>query len=185
MSNIGHSYSISAGICRLVTLPDAGEVSAEHELHLVKYHEGEQEIVVELSEDGEHHGGAHGQAFLGAAEDNGDAVFTFETKESAAVPGGKECHAEDNDADYDKPGKLRGLEFVPVAAAGRIGESRVYHQPDGAAIVPSDESLMSQHPFPEQRLAELTENERKKNLVADFQHGVETDLGSVAIGGKE
>ena len=45
-------------------MPHAGEVGAGDELDLVEDHEGEQEVVVEGAEDGHHHGGADGEAFL-------------------------------------------------------------------------------------------------------------------------
>ena len=73
------SQSIAACISR-AALPAPGKVCAEHELHLVKHHEGQEEVVIQRAEDCQHHGRPHGQAFLGTAEDDCDAVLALESQ---------------------------------------------------------------------------------------------------------
>lgn len=78
-------------------------MGAEHELHLVEYHEGQQEVVVQRAEDCHHHGRAYRQAFLGPAEDNGYLVFPIEPKKLAAEPGGSKGKAEDDETGCNQP----------------------------------------------------------------------------------
>ena len=65
---------ISTGICR-AALPDACQPGADHELHLVKDHERDEQVVIQVPENGHHHGCPDRKALLGAAEDDGYAVF--------------------------------------------------------------------------------------------------------------
>ena len=88
------SQSVSSRIGGGASLPEPGKVRAKHELHLVEHHERQQEVVVQRAEDGQHHGSTHSQTLLGAAKDDGDAVFPLESQQFAAVPRGGEGEAE-------------------------------------------------------------------------------------------
>lgn len=159
-------------------MPHAGEVGAGDELDLVEDHEGEQEVVVEGAEDGHHHGGADGEAFFGAAEDDCDAVFSAEAEEFAAEVGGGVDDAEQDEAEEDEADEVPGVELGPVAAAGGAGEGGVDDEPDGALVVPSDEFAVAVDPLLEPALGDLSGDEGEEDLVADLQDGVEADGGA-------
>ena len=136
-------------------------MSAEHELHLVKNHERQQKVVIQRAEDGQHHGGSHGQTLLGAAEYDGDAVLTLEVEQVAADPGCGEGEAEDDDACQHEASELGEFKLIPITTAGGVGESGVNHQPDGEPVIPANEGLVSQNPLAQNRLAELPRDERQ------------------------
>ena len=87
-------------------MPDSGQLSTGHKLHLMKYHKRKQEVIIQLTEDGQHHGRADSKTFLGATKNDGDAVLTAEAHPEAAVVGGGKGDTEENTAHENQPQKI-------------------------------------------------------------------------------
>ena len=148
-------------------------------------HERQQQVVVQSAEDGQHHGGAYGQAFLGAAEDDGNAVFPIETEQTAEPIGAELSQHEQQQTGNDQPPQVQGVELLPVACHGGSGEGGIDHEPDGALVIPADEFLSVAHEALQPALAHLPQHEWQENLIADFENRVSADFYVGGACGKE
>ena len=78
-------------------------------------HEGEQEVIVETAEDRQHHGGSHGEAFLGAAENDGDAVCSVKAQDFTGNIDTYLYDDEQRQTYADEGEQMPEIESLPVA----------------------------------------------------------------------
>ena len=160
-------------------MPPGGKAGADHELHLVENHEGKQQVIVGITEDSEHHRGAHGKTFFRAAEKDGDRVCLTKAEESTGNPDETLNDCKQDERGGDEAEQVAEVELLPVVLDGGGGEGGIDHEPDGEAVVIVDERAVTRGPGAEPSLSELSENKGEENLIADGKYSVETDKSAV------
>ena len=160
-------------------MPPGGKAGADHELHLVENHEGKQQVIVGITEDSEHHRGAHGKTFFRAAEKDGDRVCSAKTEDPTGNPDETLNDCKQDERGGDEAEQVAEVELLPVVLDGGGGEGGIDHEPDGEAIVIVDERAVTGGPGAEPSLSELSENKGEENLITDSENSVETDRGAV------
>ncbi|MNU79749.1 hypothetical protein D3C71_693660 [compost metagenome] len=114
-----------------------------------------------------------GQAFLRAAEEDGDTVFLIEAEDFAQHSGCDQYQPQHHAAGHDQTRQVTQRDLVPDAFVHRLAERAVDHQQNRTLIHELQPTLVAPDPRADPASRDLPGNERQQQLHADLDDRIE------------